>query len=151
MVAVWLASVTGYAGEPVRRGVPAYTAENYRPMAFPVYGGELALGRIRAQGGDRPIFFRTIAPDDRQAQVQVDFTLGVLNRRNTALLHDKWIYGKGLAGRTGTDASGLVEKVLFLTEDFNLRHNRVFQRSSGQSSRPGYQHEEFWDPHSGRR
>ncbi len=49
------------------------------------------------QSGYYPNFFRTIAPDDRQARAQVDFTLGVLNRSKIAVLHDKGVYGKGLA------------------------------------------------------
>lgn len=49
------------------------------------------------QTGYYPNFFRTIAPDNRQARAQVDFTLEVLRRNKVAVLHDKGIYGKGLA------------------------------------------------------
>jgi branched-chain amino acid transport system substrate-binding protein len=49
------------------------------------------------RSGHYPNFFRTIAPDDRQARAQVDFTLGVLGRSKIAVLHDKGVYGKGLA------------------------------------------------------
>ena len=49
------------------------------------------------RNGRYPNFFRTIAPDDTQARVQVEFTLDVLKKKNVALLHDKGVYGKGLA------------------------------------------------------
>ncbi len=47
--------------------------------------------------GRYPNFFRTIAPDDKQARVQVEFTLDVLKQKNVAVIHDKGVYGKGLA------------------------------------------------------
>lgn len=49
------------------------------------------------RSGRYPNFFRTIAPDDKQARVQVEFTLDVLKQKNVAVLHDKGVYGKGLA------------------------------------------------------
>ncbi|CAB5153555.1 Branched-chain amino acid ABC transporter, substrate-binding protein LivJ (TC 3.A.1.4.1) [Olavius algarvensis associated proteobacterium Delta 3] len=49
------------------------------------------------RSGRYPNFFRTIAPDDKQARVQVDFTLDVLKKKHVAVLHDKGVYGKGLA------------------------------------------------------
>lgn len=49
------------------------------------------------QSGDYPNFFRTIAPDDAQARLQVDFALDVLGVTQIAILHDKQTYGKGLA------------------------------------------------------
>jgi len=49
------------------------------------------------RGGRYPNFFRTIAADDKQAKVQVEFTLNVLNQKKVAVLHDKGVYGKGLA------------------------------------------------------
>ncbi|MFP4564799.1 MAG: branched-chain amino acid ABC transporter substrate-binding protein, partial [Spirochaetia bacterium] len=49
------------------------------------------------QSGDYPIFFRTIAPDDAQARLQVDFALNELELSKLAVLHDKGDYGKGLA------------------------------------------------------
>jgi len=47
--------------------------------------------------GRYPLFFRTIAPDDKQARVQVEFALEVLKKKKVAVLHDKGVYGKGLA------------------------------------------------------
>ena len=49
------------------------------------------------KSGDYPNFLRTIAPDDAQALLQVDFALNVLGAKKIAVLHDKGDYGKGLA------------------------------------------------------
>jgi branched-chain amino acid transport system substrate-binding protein len=49
------------------------------------------------QSGDYPNFFRTIASDDAQARLEVDFALDVLKLNKIAVLHDKGDYGKGLA------------------------------------------------------
>ena len=49
------------------------------------------------QSGDYPNFYRTIASDDAQAKLEVDFALKVLKAKKIAVLHDKGDYGKGLA------------------------------------------------------
>jgi len=49
------------------------------------------------QSGDYPNFFRTIASDDAQARLEVDFALDKLQITKIAVLHDKGDYGKGLA------------------------------------------------------
>jgi branched-chain amino acid transport system substrate-binding protein len=49
------------------------------------------------QSGQYPYFFRTIASDDAQARLEVDFALNVLKVGKIAVLHDKGDYGKGLA------------------------------------------------------
>ena len=49
------------------------------------------------QSGDYPNFFRTIAPDDAQAQLDVDFALDKLGYTKIAVVHDKGDYGKGFA------------------------------------------------------
>ena len=49
------------------------------------------------QSGDYPNFYRTIAPDDAQAQLEVDFAVKKLGLKKLAVLHDKGDYGKGLA------------------------------------------------------
>jgi len=49
------------------------------------------------KSGDYPNFFRTISPDDAQAQLQVDFALNKLKVKKVAIIHDKGDYGKGLA------------------------------------------------------
>lgn len=58
------------------------------------------------QSGDYPNFFRTIASDDAQARLEVDFALDVLKAKKIAVLHDKGDYGKGLA----EFAKGFIEK-----------------------------------------
>jgi branched-chain amino acid transport system substrate-binding protein len=49
------------------------------------------------QSGKYPNFFRTIASDDAQAKLEVDFALNTLKLKKIAVLHDKGDYGKGLA------------------------------------------------------
>ncbi len=49
------------------------------------------------QSGDYPNFYRTIASDDAQARLEVDFALDTLGLTKIAVLHDKGDYGKGLA------------------------------------------------------
>ena len=58
------------------------------------------------QSGSYPNFFRTIASDDAQARLEVDFALDNLNLKKIAVLHDKGDYGKGLA----EFAKGFLEK-----------------------------------------
>lgn len=49
------------------------------------------------QSGQYPNFYRTIASDDEQARLEVDFASKVLKLKKFAVLHDKGDYGKGLA------------------------------------------------------
>jgi len=49
------------------------------------------------QSGEYPNFLRTIAPDDAQARLAVDFTMKTLGLKKLAILHDKGDYGKGFA------------------------------------------------------
>lgn len=49
------------------------------------------------QSGEYPNFFRTIASDDAQAKLEVDFAINRLKLTKIAVLHDKGDYGKGLA------------------------------------------------------
>ena len=49
------------------------------------------------QSGKYPNFYRTIAPDDAQARIEVDFALDTLKVGKIAVLHDKGDYGRGLA------------------------------------------------------
>ncbi|MBW2603656.1 MAG: branched-chain amino acid ABC transporter substrate-binding protein [Deltaproteobacteria bacterium] len=58
------------------------------------------------QSGDYPNFYRTIASDDAQARLEVDFALDTLKVKKIAVLHDKGDYGKGLA----ESAKGFIEK-----------------------------------------
>jgi len=47
--------------------------------------------------GNYPNFYRTIAYDDAQAQLQVEFATKTLKAKKVAVLHDKGDYGKGQA------------------------------------------------------
>ena len=49
------------------------------------------------QSGDYPNFFRTIAPDDAQAFLDVEFAINTLGYTKIAVVHDKGDYGKGFA------------------------------------------------------
>ncbi len=49
------------------------------------------------QSGDFPTFFRTIAPDDAQGQLQAEFVAEELGLTSVAILHDGGDYGRGLA------------------------------------------------------
>jgi branched-chain amino acid transport system substrate-binding protein len=67
------------------------------------------------QSGDYPNFFRTIASDDAQARLEVDFALDVLKLNKIAVLHDKGDYGKGLAefAKAFIEADPRAEVVLY--------------------------------------
>jgi branched-chain amino acid transport system substrate-binding protein len=67
------------------------------------------------QSGSYPNFYRTIASDDAQARLEVDFALDVLKVRKIAVIHDKGDYGKGLAefARKFLEESGRAEVVLY--------------------------------------
>ncbi len=67
------------------------------------------------QSGDYPNFFRTIASDDAQARLEVDFALNVLKLKKIAVLHDKGDYGKGLAefAKAMLEADPRAEVVLY--------------------------------------
>jgi branched-chain amino acid transport system substrate-binding protein len=67
------------------------------------------------QSGDHPNFFRTIASDDAQARLEVDFALNKLNLTKFAVLHDKGDYGKGLAeyAKGFIEADSRAQVVLF--------------------------------------
>ncbi len=49
------------------------------------------------KSGEYPNFFRTIAPDDSQARLEIDYITNVLKLKKIAIIHDKGDYGKGLA------------------------------------------------------
>ena len=67
------------------------------------------------QSGDYPNFYRTIAPDDAQARLEVDFAVDTLGLKKIAVLHDKGDYGKGLAefAKAMLEADGKAEVVLY--------------------------------------
>jgi branched-chain amino acid transport system substrate-binding protein len=49
------------------------------------------------QSGEYPVFFRTIASDDAQAALEVQFAVENLGLKKLAVIHDKGDYGKGFA------------------------------------------------------
>ena len=67
--------------------------------------------------GDKPYpnFFRTISPDDAQAELQVSFALDTLGLKKIAILHDRQDYGRGLAefARAAVQKDGRAQVVLF--------------------------------------
>lgn len=67
------------------------------------------------QSGDYPNFFRTIASDDSQARLEVDFAVNTLKIKKIAVLHDKGDYGKGLAefAKSFIESSGKAELALY--------------------------------------
>lgn len=67
------------------------------------------------QSGDYPNFYRTIASDDAQARLEVDFALDTLKLTKIAVLHDKGDYGKGLAefAKGFLEADSRAEVVLY--------------------------------------
>ena len=67
------------------------------------------------QSGDYPNFYRTIASDDAQARLEVDFALDILKVKKIAVLHDKGDYGKGLAefAKSFLEAEPEAEVVLY--------------------------------------
>ncbi|MDY0304966.1 MAG: branched-chain amino acid ABC transporter substrate-binding protein [Desulfovibrionaceae bacterium] len=67
------------------------------------------------QSGDYPVFFRTIASDDAQAALEVQFALDKLGLKKVAIIHDKGDYGKGFAeyAQKFITDSGKAEVVLF--------------------------------------
>ena len=67
------------------------------------------------QSGEYPNFFRTIAADDAQARLEVDFALDILKAKKIAVLHDKQDYGKGLAefAKNFIEADKRAELVLY--------------------------------------
>ncbi len=67
------------------------------------------------QSGDYPNFYRTIASDDSQARLEVEFAINVLRVKKIAVLHDKGDYGKGLAefAKIFIEKSGKSKVVLY--------------------------------------
>jgi len=67
------------------------------------------------QSGDYPNFYRTIASDDAQAKLDVEFALNTLKLKKIAVIHDKGDYGKGFAefAKKFLEESGKAEIVLY--------------------------------------
>ncbi|WP_461833157.1 branched-chain amino acid ABC transporter substrate-binding protein [Desulfothermus sp.] len=68
----------------------------YKEAKIPVISPS-ATNPALTQSGRYPNFFRTIASDDAQAKLDVEFLLNVLKAKKVAIIHDKGDYGKGFA------------------------------------------------------
>ena len=86
----------------------------YKDAKIPVMSPS-ATNPALTQSGDYPNFYRTIASDDMQAKLAVDFALADLKAKKIAILHDKGDYGKGFAefAKKFVEESGKAELVLF--------------------------------------
>ena len=86
----------------------------YKDAKIPVMSPS-ATNPALTQSGEYPNFFRTIASDDMQAKLAVDFVINKLGVKKVAVIHDKGDYGKGFAeyAKKYLDESGKVEVVLF--------------------------------------
>ena len=106
----------------VPRWCLAESAQVATKAALPIYNNAgilvmspSATNPALTQSGDYPNFFRTIAPDDAQAQLDVDFAINQLKYTKIAVVHDKGDYGKGFAefAKKFIEDSGKAEVVLF--------------------------------------
>ena len=92
-----------------KSALPIYKNANILVMSPSATNPELTYS------GEYPNFFRTIAPDDIQAKVDVEFALNKLGYTKIAVIHDKGDYGKGFAefAKSFLEKSGKAEVVLF--------------------------------------
>ena len=92
-----------------KSALPIYKNANILVMSPSATNPELTYS------GEYPNFYRTIAPDDMQAKVDVDFALDKLGHTKIAVIHDKGDYGKGFAefAKSFIEKSGKAEVVLF--------------------------------------
>lgn len=86
----------------------------YNDAKIPVMSPS-ATNPALTQSGNYPNFYRTIASDDMQAKLAVDFAVDKLGAKKVAVLHDKGDYGKGFAefAKKFVDESPKAEVVLF--------------------------------------
>lgn len=86
----------------------------YKDAGIPVMSPS-ATNPALTQSGEYPNFFRTIASDDRQAELGVDFAVNKLKAKKLAVIHDKGDYGKGYAefAKLFAEKSGKAAVVLY--------------------------------------
>lgn len=86
----------------------------YREARIPVMSPS-ATNPPLTQSGEYPNFFRTIASDDMQARLAVEYALNNLDVNKVAILHDRGDYGRGFAdfARQALEEHGGAEIVLF--------------------------------------
>jgi branched-chain amino acid transport system substrate-binding protein len=105
--------------------VIGHTCSSATKAALPVYTdadvivmSPSATDSDLTESGKYPNFYRTIAPNNAQAQTIVDFAVGLLKNekmKKIAIIHDKGDYGKGLAedAREIIRQGALAQVVLF--------------------------------------
>ncbi|MFO7576250.1 MAG: branched-chain amino acid ABC transporter substrate-binding protein [Pelovirga sp.] len=86
----------------------------YREAKIPVMSPS-ATNPPLTQSGEYPNFFRTIASDDMQAKLAVEYAVANLGIKKAAVLHDRGDYGRGFAefAKENLEKAGNVEIVLF--------------------------------------
>ena len=109
--------------------VPLYTRQKLVTMSP-------ASTNVELTSGQYPYFFRTIAPDTKQAKVGVDFVLDTLGAKKVAILHDKGDYGKVYAefAKKFVEESGKAKVVIFegITPE-QLDYSAVIQKVRSQN------------------
>jgi branched-chain amino acid transport system substrate-binding protein len=114
-------AATKLAGEGVV-AVMGHICSGATEAALPIYlDSEIVVMSPSAtnppltKSGNYPNFYRTIAPDDAQARLQVDFAITELDLSTFAVIHDKGTYGQGLAqfARQFLEGESGAEVVLF--------------------------------------
>ncbi|WP_417910442.1 branched-chain amino acid ABC transporter substrate-binding protein [Candidatus Electronema sp. PJ] len=83
-----------------KAALPVYTESDVIVMSPSATDSDLTTS------GKYPTFYRTIAPNNAQAETIVDYVADTLKAQKIAIIHDKGDYGKGLA----EDAQALIKK-----------------------------------------
>jgi branched-chain amino acid transport system substrate-binding protein len=93
---------------PTKAALPIYKDAGVLVMSPSATSPELTSGGYAN-------FYRSIAPDDAQARIDVDFAINTLGAKNIAVIHDKGDYGKGFAefAKTFITDSGKAKVALF--------------------------------------
>jgi branched-chain amino acid transport system substrate-binding protein len=91
-----------------KAALPVYTESDVIVMSPSATDTDMTSGKY-------PTFYRTIAPNNAQAQAIVEFVTGTLKAQKIAIIHDKGDYGKGLAedAQNAIRKGALAEVVLF--------------------------------------
>lgn len=123
-----VAAVLGHiCSGATRSALGIYTGENIIAIS------PSATSPTLTQSGEFPSFFRTIAPDDAQGELQAQFAAEGLGVASVAILHDGGDYGRGLAdfARASLEANYpgvevlLYEGVTVNAVDYSAIINRV--------------------------
>ena len=123
-----VAAVLGHiCSGATRSALGIYTGENLIAVS------PSATSPTLTQSGEFPTFFRTIAPDDAQGELQAQFAAEELGVASVAILHDGGDYGRGLAdfARASLEANYpgvevlLYEGVTVNAVDYSAIINRV--------------------------